>query len=130
MMAQSNPQMQAQTFPAWPPAYPGAYQQPSVPPPIPPTPVPQAAYAAISPPPLRRINQLRFINRHKHMYHPLEVAEAEPTEAEDVEEVEENNVGNHVGINIAIVQHMEQHLQRPEEPRWRYKQRPPDQKTT
>ena len=49
MMAQSNPQMQAQTFPAWPPAYPGAYQQPSVPPQIPPTPVPQAAYAAIPP---------------------------------------------------------------------------------
>ena len=41
------------------------------------------------------------------MYHPLEVAEAEPTEAEDVEEVEEDDVGNHVEIKIAIVQRME-----------------------
>ena len=39
-------------------------------------------------------------------------------------------MGNHVGIRIAIVQRMDQHHQRPEEPRRRYKQRPPDQKTT
>ena len=62
------------------------------------------------------------------MYHPLEVTEAEPTEAEDVEEVKEDNVGNHVEIKIAIVQRMEQHHQRPEEPRRRYKERPPEQK--
>ena len=64
------------------------------------------------------------------MYHPLEVAEVEPTDAEDVEDVEDNDVNNHVGIRIAIVQRMEQHHQRPEEPHRRYKQRPPDQKTT
>ena len=58
------------------------------------------------------------------------MAEAEPTEAEDVEEVEEDDVGNHVGTKIAIVQRMEQHHQRPEDPRRQYKQRPPDQKTT
>ena len=51
-------------------------------------------------------------------------------EAEDVEEVEEDDVGNHVKIKIAIVQRMEQYYQRPEDPRRRYKQRPPDQKTT
>ena len=49
-MAQASPQMQAQTFPAWPPSYQGAYQQHGIPPPVPPTPVPQAAYAAIPPP--------------------------------------------------------------------------------
>ena len=64
------------------------------------------------------------------MYHPLEVVEAEPTEAEDVEEVEEDDVGNHVGTKIKIVQHMEQHYQRPEEPRRRYKEQPPEKKTT
>ena len=75
-----------------------------MPPPISLTPVPQAAYAAIPPSPtLRHINQLRFINRHKYMYHQLEVAEAEPTEAEGVEEVEEDSVGNHVEIKIIIV---------------------------
>ena len=36
------------------------------------------------------------------MHHPLEVAEAESTEAEDVEEVEEDDVGNRVKIKIAI----------------------------
>ena len=60
----------------------------------------------------------------------MEVAEAEPTEAEDVEEVEEDDVGNHVGIRIAIVHRREQHHQRREGPRRRYKHRPPDQKTT
>ena len=60
----------------------------------------------------------------------MEVAETEPTEAEDVEEVEEDDVGNHVEIKIAIVQRMMQHHQRPEEPHRRYKQRPPDRKTT
>ena len=64
------------------------------------------------------------------MYHPLEVAKVEPTEVEDVKEVEEDDAGNHVAIKIAIVQHMEQHHQRPEDPRRRYKQRPPDRKTT
>ena len=58
------------------------------------------------------------------MYHPLEVAEAGPTESEDAEEVEEEDVGNHVEIKIAIVQRMDQYHQRPEEPRRRYKQRP------
>ena len=63
------------------------------------------------------------------MYHPLEVAEAEPTEAEDAEEVEEDDVGNRVAIKIAIVQLMEQHHHRPEEPHRRYRHRPPDRKT-
>ena len=62
----------------------------------------------------------------KHMYHPLEVAEAEPTEAEDVEEVEEDDVGNHVRTKIKIVQHMEQHHQQPEKPHRRYKEQPPE----
>ena len=35
------------------------------------------------------------------------MAEAEPTEAEDVEEVEEDDVGNHVGTKIEIVQLMD-----------------------
>ena len=55
------------------------------------------------------------------------MAEAGPTEAEDVEEVEDDDVDNHVEIKIEIVQRMEQHHLRPEEPRRRYKQRPPDQ---
>ena len=61
------------------------------------------------------------------MEHPLEVAEAKPTEAEDVEEVEE---GNPVAIKIKIVQRMEQHHQRLEEPSRRSKQQPPGRKTT
>ena len=60
----------------------------------------------------------------------MEVAEAGPTEVEDVEEVEEDDVGNHVGTKIKIGQHMEQHHQRPEKPRRRHKERPPEQKTT
>ena len=67
------------------------------------------------------------------MYHPLEVAEAELTEAEDaeeVEEVEEGNAGSRVTIKIVIVQLMEQHHQRPEEPSRRYRQQPPGRKTT
>ena len=47
------------------------------------------------------------------MYHPLEVAEAEPTEAEDVEEVEEDNAGSLVAIKTEIMRRMEQHHQRP-----------------
>ena len=47
-----------------------------------------------------------------------------------MEEVEEDDVSKHVKIKIAIVQRMEQHHQRPEDPHRRYKQRPPDQKTT
>ena len=53
------------------------------------------------------------------MYHPLEVAEAEPTEAEDAEEVEEDDAGSHVAIKIVIVQFMEYHHQGPEQPRSR-----------
>ena len=64
------------------------------------------------------------------MYHPLEVGEAEPTEAEDVEEVKEDDVGNHVKIKIAIVQRMEQHHQREEKSHRRYRQQLPDRKTT
>ena len=64
------------------------------------------------------------------MYHPLEVAEAEPTEAEDAEEIEEDDAGSRVAIKIVIVQLMEQHHQRPEEPSRRYRQQPPGRKTT
>ena len=64
------------------------------------------------------------------MYHLLEVAEAEPTEAGDVEEVEVGDAGNLVAIKIKIVQRMEQHRHRPEEPRRRSKQRPPVRKIT
>ena len=51
----------------------------------------------------------------------MEVAEAGTTEVEDVEEAEEDDVGNHVGTNIKTVRHVEQHHRRPEEPRRRYK---------
>ena len=74
-----------------------------------------------SPPP-RSINQLRCNNRRNHTSHPLEVAEAGPTEVEDVEEVEEDDVGNHVGTKIETVRHMEQHHRRPEEPHRRHKE--------
>ena len=60
----------------------------------------------------------------------LEVAEAEPTEAEDTEKAEEGNAGSRVAIKIEIVQRTEQHHQRPEEPSRRSKQQPPDRKTT
>ena len=49
---------------------------------------------------LQHINQRRCINQRKHVYHPLEVAEAEPTEAEDVEEVEVGDADNLVAIKI------------------------------
>ena len=49
---------------------------------------PSSVRSNSSPYPPRRISQLRCINRHKHTPHPLEVAEAGPTEVEDVEEVE------------------------------------------
>ena len=64
------------------------------------------------------------------MYHPLEVAEAEHTEAEDVEEVEVGDADNLVAIKIEIVQRMEQHHQRPEEPSRRSTQQPPSRKIT
>ena len=50
------------------------------------------------------------------MYRPLEVAEVEPKEAEDAEEVEEGEASSRVAIKIVIVQLMEQHHQRPEDP--------------
>ena len=43
-------------------------------------------------------------------------------EVEDVEEAEEDDVGNHVGTKIETLQHMEQHHRRPEEPRRRHKE--------
>ena len=64
------------------------------------------------------------------MYHPLEVAEAKPTETEDVEGVEEGDAGNLVAVKMEIVQRMEQHHQQPEEPSRRSKQQPPGRKTT
>ena len=59
------------------------------------------------------------------MYHPLEVAEAKPTEAEDVEEAKVGDAGNLVATKIEIVRRMEQHHQRPEDPSQRSKQQPP-----
>ena len=64
------------------------------------------------------------------MYHTLEVAEAEPMEAEDAEEAEEDDAGSRVAIKIVILQLMEQHRQRPKEPSRRYMQQPPGRKTT
>ena len=64
------------------------------------------------------------------MYHPLEVAEAKPTEAEDMEEGEVGDADNLVATKIKIVRRMEQHLQRPEEPSRRSKQRPPVKRIT
>ena len=58
------------------------------------------------------------------------MAEAEPTEAEDVEEAEVGDAGNLVATKIEIVRRMEQHHQRPEEPSRRSKQRPPGRKIT
>ena len=52
----------------------------------------------------------------------MEVAEADTTEVEDVEEAEEDDVGNHVRARQITVQHMEQHPRRPEEPRRRHKE--------
>ena len=51
----------------------------------------------------------------------MEVAEAEPTEVEDVEETEEDDVGNHDGTKTETIRHMEKHQRRQEEPRRRYK---------
>ena len=87
-----------------------------------PAPVPRSIRSNSSPCPPRRISQLRCVNRHKHTSHPLEVAETGPTEVEDVEEVEEDDVGNHVGTKIETVRHMEQYHRRPEEPRRRHKE--------
>ena len=75
-----------------------------------------------SPLPPRRINQLRYINQHRHTSHPLEVAEAGNTEVEEEQQAEEDDVGNHVGTRQKTVQHMEQHPRRPEEPRRRHKE--------
>ena len=46
----------------------------------------------------------------------MEVAEAGTTEVKDVQEAEEDDVGNHVGTKIETVRHMEQHHLRTEEP--------------
>ena len=64
------------------------------------------------------------------MYHPLEVAEAEPTEAEDEEQAEVDDAVNLVATKIEIVRRMERHHQRPEEPSRRSKQQPPGRKIT
>ena len=50
------------------------------------------------------------------------MAEAGITEVEDVQEAEEDDVGNHVGARRITVQHMEQNPRRPEEPRRRHKE--------
>ena len=52
----------------------------------------------------------------------MEVAEAGHTEVDDVKEVEEEDVGNHIGTKIKTVRHMEEHHRRPEDPRRRHKE--------
>ena len=79
---------------------------------------------------LQHINQRRHITQRRHTYHPLELAEAEPTEAQDVEEAEVGDADNLVATKIKLVRGMEQHHQRPEEPSRRSKQQPPDRKIT
>ena len=79
---------------------------------------------------LQHINQRRRINQRRHTYHPSEVAEDKPTEAEDEEQVKVGGAGNLVTTKIKIVRRLERHLQRPEEPSRRAKQRPPAKRIT
>ena len=72
---------------------------------------------------LQHINQRRRINQPWHTYHPSEVEEDKPTEAEDEEQAEVDDAVNLVATKIKIVRRMECHLQRPDEPSRRSTQR-------